>query len=493
MPGPNLTNAQIIQLSVVEAKQALLDGSLTSKRYVITLLKRIKKLSPGITNDQTKLNAILHLDRVRTLKAANDADRKYRSGNNIRKLEGIPFIVKDNFDVTDMPTTLATNGIRNCIPSSEGPILESLINEGAIIIGKANMAEIGFMVHNANNNFAGVARNPHNLSYITGGSSGGSAAAVAARLVPFSFGNDLAGSIRWPASCCGLLGYRPTQDRWSNLGTSEGVVGAIGDQTQAGSLSRSIDDVILIDSIVTSDETIPVVNNNTLRIGVPREYFYDGLDPQIAAAINNTLVNLTNSGVTVVEVNMDDPTGLLPQSVTPWALLTNYQLFNGPNPAVQAQYDAWANDPLNPFDSTTQAQVDAEVASPDVIFGIGFANSLPTDPATIGFANFLRGQIISLVNNYITTNNLDAFILPVSIVRTPLNPDPTQRSNFGENTLATFVPLIKLPSVNLPVGIDSNGLPMGVDLVGKSNDDRKLLQIVKKLRSSFANIPSPNL
>lgn len=489
----NLSKEEILKLTVTEAKQALLAGDLKSLKYVLTIFQQIDKVSPPITSNVKKLNAFLYLDKIRAIKQAQDSDKRYKSGENIRRLEGIPFVVKDSFEVEDMPVTLATDGInsKNCISSSSGPIVQALLNEGAIIIGKANMSEDGFMLHGANNNFAGVARNPHNKEYITGGSSSGPAAAVAARLLPMSFGNDFAGSIRWPASCNGILGYRPTQNRWSNLGTSLGVAGNLSDAIQAGSFTRSAEDILLLDSVITGDNSVVQVVPANLRIGIPREYFYDNIDPQIQAAIDNFIARLSASGVTIVEANMGSAF-ILSQIDLAGALIGSYQLFSGPNPSVQAQYDTWAADPNNPFEPTTLAEVKAQLKSPDVISIFAALATLPTDPGSLAFAETIRAQCILLANTYMDANNLDAILIPTSAILTPLNPDPTQFS--GINTLkGGFVPFTKLPCVNVPVGVDTNGLPMGADLVTRSNEDRKLLSIVKALKNHCVQIPAPAL
>lgn len=491
----HLTDAEIVELTLSEAKKALDRGKLTSEHYITVLFERIEQLSPKITDDPTKLNAFLVYNKEQALWQARCSDMRRKEGRCVRPLEGLPILPKDFFDVAGLNSTSSTPGIRNCFPSTNSEVVQSLVDAGAIVIGKANQSEVGLMVHCANDNFAGVVRNPYDFSYTPGGSSGGSSAAAAARLCPVTLGTDLGGSIRWPASCCGIIGYRPSQDRWSNKGVSEGV-----DLAQCGPLARSVEDIILLDTIVTKDSSKVRVKPRKIRIGVPREYFYEGqgtfnfpTDPELEAAIDATIAKLQEAGVTIIDQNMGS-LPLLDQLISAWAVLSNYQINIAPTGA-QAFYNNWAADPLNPFQPTTVGEVNSQVVSPDAINAIAFLASLPSDPGTIAFFTDIRNQIIALVNQYMDDNDLDAILLPVSPILTPLNPNPTDATNYG--TLLTAksatVPTLKFPAINMPVGIDSNGLPMGVDLIARNNDDRRLLAIAKKLRPCFATIPAPSL
>ncbi len=487
----HLSRKEIVNLTLTEAKKALECGKLTSERYIEVLFDRIEKYSPKITDDPTKLNAFLFYNKEKALEQARESDRlRKECPCKARVLEGLPIAVKDFYDVVGMSTTLATAGIHNCIPSTNAEVVHALEHAGAIIIGKTNASEVGLMQHSANNTFAGITNNPYNLPYTTGGSSSGSACATAARLCPVALGTDFGGSIRWPGSCCGVLGYRPTQDRWSNAGTWPT---AATDEIQNGPLCRSVEDAILLDSVLTNDWSKVRVKTHKLRIGVPREYFYDGVDPVIVAAIDATIVNLKNAGVTIVEQDMGG-LALLNQIVNAWIILGNYQVLVLPT-GEQATYNRWAADINNPFLPTTVANVDAQVTSPDAINAIAFLATLPTDAPTIAFFTDIRAQIIALANQYMDDNKLDAFLIPVSTILTPLNPNPTDATPYAVEVLskAATVPLLKFPAINLPVGLDGNGLPIGADLVARHNDDRRLLYIAKELRPEFAPIPAPVL
>ena len=202
-----------------------------------------------------------------------------RAAESGGRLAGLPVPVKDNFDTADMPTTGGTPGLRDHRPRHNAPVVQRLIDEGACIMGKLNMHELAYGI-TSNNGAFGAVRNPYDPSRIPGGSSGGSGAAVAARMAPVALGSDTGGSVRIPAALCGVAGMRPTTGRYSQAG----VVPISHTRDTAGPLARSVADLALFDSVITGvPNDLPTIPLRGARIGVPRGHYFDNLHPRNGA------------------------------------------------------------------------------------------------------------------------------------------------------------------------------------------------------------------
>ena len=211
-------------------------------------------------------------------------------------LAGVPLAVKDNLDTRDFPTTGGTPALRDSRPGRDQHAVERLRAAGAAVIGKTNLHELALGV-TSNNAAFGPVRNPHDPSRSAGGSSGGSAVAVATGVVPIALGTDTGGSVRVPAAHCGVVGWRPTVGRW---GTGR-TVPISRTRDTAGVLATSVADAAVVDELVTG-EPAAEPSARPLRLGVPRVGFYDDLHPQVAACAQRVLDRLADGGVDLVEV-----------------------------------------------------------------------------------------------------------------------------------------------------------------------------------------------
>jgi Asp-tRNA(Asn)/Glu-tRNA(Gln) amidotransferase A subunit family amidase len=286
--------AALHDLGILEAAAAIRAGEITAERLADALLARATASAP--------LNAFITLDPARVRAAAREADLRQRSGAPAGALHGVPLALKDNLDTAGLPTTGGTPGLKAHRPARDAAIVQRLLAAGAIVLGKCNMHELAFGITNNNAAF-GPVRNPYAPARIPGGSSGGTGAAVAARLAPGGIGTDTGGSVRVPAALCGIVGFRPTTGRWSQAG----IVPISHTRDTAGPMTRSVADAALLDGIVTdgSGEVVPA-RLERLRIGVPRRPFWDKLDTELGRICDSALERWTDAGVELVEADLPE-------------------------------------------------------------------------------------------------------------------------------------------------------------------------------------------
>src|SRR5439155_6700170 len=255
-------------LSAVAAVAAMRKGEIKAEDYAQALLDRAQSLE--------RLNAFRTLDREKVLEAARAADKARASGAALGALHGLPIPVKDSVNTKSLPTSNGTHALRDFQPQADATVLKPLFAQGAILMGKTNLHELSFG-WTSNNGVFGPVRNPYDLNRVPGGSSGGSGAAVAARIAPLAIAEDTLGSIRVPASMCGLAGLRPSFGRYPDDGIMPLTTNKLD---QVGPLTRSVADLVLFDTVVTGQHAqLAALPLKGVRIGISPEYFLSGLDP----------------------------------------------------------------------------------------------------------------------------------------------------------------------------------------------------------------------
>jgi len=222
-------------------------------------------------------------------------------GEDIGPLGGLPVIVKDNIDTMGFPTSCATNSLRGLFPQSESAVTASLWRNGALLFAKANMHEMAGGGTSSNPAF-GFVRNPHDPARTPGGSSGGTAAALAARMVPAGLGSDTAGSVRIPSSFCGTAALRPTIGGSRRYGY-QGLVPLARDLDTIGPMARSVDDVALLHEAITGEQ-VPSVTLSNVRIGVPRGWHWDAIDADVETVAQAALCALEDAGAILVDIDV---------------------------------------------------------------------------------------------------------------------------------------------------------------------------------------------
>ena len=408
------------------------------------------------------------------------------------RLSGMTIALKDTMHSTGLPNTAGTPALKNFIPTEDAPAIKRLKDEGAIIFGKTNMHELAFGI-TSNNAYFGAAKNPYDTSRFPGGSSGGSAAAVAARIVQAAIAGDTGGSIRIPSALCGVIGFRPSPGRYPD----GGITPISHTRDVIGPIALAMSDITLIDSVLADrPEVTEAANLGSLRIGVARDPFYVGLNPETAATMESALETLKSAGVTIVEMDLPEITGLVEKTGMTLALYeTLIDL-----PLYLEEHQTGVN-----FFAVAEA-----TESPDVrrLFEMlakdenadGQPDGLIPKEVYDEAMTVHRPALIELYKNYFATQGVDALVFPTTIL--PAGPIEGSVETLEHNgkqvpTFSTYVrnaepaSLAGLPGITLPVGQTETGLPLAMELNAASGNDEHLLAIALAIEPLFGKLPAP--
>lgn len=468
------------ELTASEALELMKSGALTSEKYVTALLRRADSLEG--------LNVFISRDPAAALAAARSADRRRSLRLHCGRLCGLPVIVKDNINSADLPTTAGTPALVAHRPATNATILQHLLDEGAILLGKSNMHELAFGA-TSNNAFFGPVHNPYDVSRIPGGSSGGTAAAIAARIVPVGLGTDTAGSVRVPAALTGTVGFRPSAGRYS----TDGLVLISQTQDRTGTHARTVRDLVLLDRVLSEvGSHVRPIPLKRLRLGVDRANFVNTADPEVIALFDEALDRLRSRGVEVVEVSIMPRAEFLS---TIAALRFSIGFFEAP-PNL-ANYLQGVNPPL------TVAQLAAQVASPDVrqlFFGFFVPGApLAVTPQIYQAGLEARARLRAAYHAVMTDNALDAVIFPTTLLAAGLIGQEVVTVPGGGPLPATLaytqnvVPAsyAGLAGLSIPVGLTNSGLPVGLEVDGLEGSDETVLGIGLSVEKALERLPPP--
>jgi indoleacetamide hydrolase len=259
-------DSDLVELSATAAVAAIRNGDIKAEDYARALLDRAQQLA--------RLNAFRILDREMVLEAARNADKRRGSGAQLGVLHGLPIPVKDSVNTKALPTSNGTRALANFRPKDDAAVLKPLFAQGAILMGKTNLHELSYG-WTSNNAVFGAVRNPYDLSRVPGGSSGGSGAAVAARMAPPAIGEDTNGSIRHPSANCDLAGFRPSFGRYPDAG----IMPLTDKFDQVGPIARLVGDIVLFDNVLAPNSSpISPEPLTGVRIGISRGFLMSGLE-----------------------------------------------------------------------------------------------------------------------------------------------------------------------------------------------------------------------
>ncbi|MDX1483802.1 MAG: Asp-tRNA(Asn)/Glu-tRNA(Gln) amidotransferase subunit GatA [Alphaproteobacteria bacterium] len=449
------------------------------------------------------LNAYVAETPERARAGAEEADRRIAAGE-ARALEGVPLAIKDLFCTEGVATTAASRILDGFTPPYESTVTRNLWEAGALMLGKTNMDEFAMGSSNTTSHF-GPVENPwrrqgDNRPLVPGGSSGGSAAAVAARLCPAATGTDTGGSIRQPASFCGVVGLKPTYGRCSRWG----IVAFASSLDQAGPITRTVRDAGLllthmagfdakdstsVDRAVPDFEAAVKRPVDGLKVGIPKEYRVDGMDPEIEALWSRGVDYLKDAGMEPVEISLPHTSYALPvyYILAPAEASSNLARYDGVRFGHRA---AAADDLLDMYEATRSEGFGAEVRR-RVMIGTYVLSAGYYD------AYYLKAQ---KVRTLIARDFSTAFE-KVDVILTPTAPgaafaigekedDPI--SMYLNDVFTVPASLAGLPGVSVPAGLDGDGLPLGLQLIAKPFDEETMIAAASAIetRAGFDGSPA---
>jgi mandelamide amidase len=443
-------------------------GLFTARQYVDALIENVEK--------NTDLNAFITFDPDRIRREADAADERWMDSPEPGRLNGIPIMIKDNIDVEGYPTTAGTPALTENIPSQNAPIVQTLIDQGAIVFGKTNMDELASGI-SSNNRFFGAVLNPYDKTRIAGGSSGGNAAGLVALFAPAAVGTDTAGSVRIPASLTGTVGYRPSAERYPQ----EGVVPLSFTYDTTGIMARTVRDVILVDRVIMGQSwqfAFRPVDLEALRLGVDRNIFFRNLEPETERVVSEALRKLEERGVELVDVSLPNLFRVNEQISFPVSI---YETMIG----IPEYLQEGGGD-------ITLDQVIEEVATSHIqrtLRDFWSGKESISERTYREAMETIRPQLQKIYEETFVENNIDALIFPT----TPSPAVPFDLPEEKQSVMRDFNKFTDpgsnagIPGVSLNAGFTSEGLPIGIEIDGPYDSDDHLLSIALSLENVFSH------
>lgn len=466
------------RLSVRELAEGLSQAKFSSRELTQHYLNRIEKIDASVKSYVT-------VTAEHALKQADQADAQRQAGE-AGLLAGIPLAHKDIFCTQGIKTTAGSKILDNFISPYNATVVEKTNAAGLVTLGKVNMDEFA-MGSTSESSYFGATKNPWALDRVPGGSSGGSAAAVAADLAPFATGTDTGGSIRQPASFCGLTGLKPTYGRVSRFG----IIAYASSLDQAGPMARSAEDCAYLMQVMAGhdakdstsvqkdvDDYVSNLNKSSvkgLRIGIPKQYFnVAGLDADVKARVEESLKKLEDMGAILVEIDLEMTESYVPTYylIAPAEASSNLSRYDG------VRYGYRCENPADLMDLYKRSRSEGFGAEVQRRILIG------TYALSAGYydAYYVKAQ---KVRRLIQQDFLKAFE-SVDVIAAPSAPTTAYKIGADLSPVEMYlgdiytlaVNLAGLPAINAPVGLDSKHLPVGLQLIGNYWSESQLLSIV---------------
>ena len=478
-----LSNNPYCNLTATQAVSAMSAGDMKAESYAQALVDRCEALR--------HLNAFITLDKDRVLESARKADQLRAAGRKLGPLHGLPIPVKDSINTRGLATTSGTPALKKFVPKEDAPVVKALLDAGAIVLGKTNLHELSFG-WTSNNLAFGAVHNPYDPTRNPGGSSGGTAVAVATRMAPVGLGEDTCGSIRVPAALTGIAGYRPSKFRWS----AEGVMPLTTIFDTVGPQARSVADLALIDTVVAGDAArLTPPNLRGMRIGVIRDFYFSDVDSEVARVTEAALGRLKDAGVEIIE-------GSLPELEALWQITAF--------PIIQHETRATVTEYLDRFGTGVSWDALVAAASEDIKrdFGLFVADNgqfhAPRE-AYESARQIHRPALQNAFRRYFRAAGVSAIVYPATM--TAALPIGGEMDNAGQleingKKLPFYVALARniapagtagLPSLVLPAGLTREGLPVGLEFDAPVGRDKELLALGFALEAALGAIEAPNV
>ena len=476
---------ELYSLTIHELQDLLKKGEVSSRKITESVFSRIDAV-------EERVHSYIRLMKDEALVQADQADKDIQQGR-IRELTGIPLALKDIVCTKGIPTTCGSHILHNFVPPYNATVVEKLADAGAVFVGKANMDEFA-MGSSTETSYFGPTRNPWDLERIPGGSSGGSASAVAADECIASIGSDTGGSIRQPAALCGVVGMKPTYGRVSRFG----LIAFASSLDQLGPFTKDVEDCAIMMNVMAGYDpkestsvkaAVPDYRQflgrdiNGWRIGIPKEYFVEGIDPEVSAAIEKTIAMVKACGGQTVDISLPHTQYCLAvyYIIAPAEASSNLARYDGVKYGFRAQ---GVRDLAEMYNKTRQEGFGAEVKR-RIMIGT-YALSAGYYDAYYGKASQVRALI---------RRDFDEAFKRCDIILTPTPPTPAFK--LGEKTddplqmylsdiFTISTNLAGIPGISVPCGFTKAGLPMGVQFLANHLEEGKLLQIAHAYEKAAA-------
>jgi mandelamide amidase len=495
--------AGVVLPSLGPVSSAMADSASPSAAEIIAAVRAKKMTATSLAKaafarakQLRDLNIFIHLNEDPALAAAAEIDEG-RTGPIATGglLAGLPIVIKDNINTADMPTSGATPALYKAHARHNAPSVQKLQKAGAIMIGKTNMHELAFGITSTNlSSFAGPVKNPYDTSRIPGGSSGGTAAAIAAGIVTCGLGTDTGGSTRIPAALCGIVGLRPSvgnggaERRYDDTNM---VVPISHTRDTVGPMGRTVADVALLDSVITGTPMATAEPLRGKRLGIPAA-FWAGLDRDLEAVTKTARAKLADAGVVLVDVDMP---GLFEQN-------------------AKVSFPVALHEPIDDFpaylkaseiEDITLADIVGKIASPDVKGAFGAITADAFGAAYQDAITVQRPALQKMYEAYFRDNNLDGILFPTTVAPAPLIDavkGSGEMSINGGPPVPTFDTMIRntdpasnagIPGLSLFAGMTPGGLPVGLEIDGPVGSDAKLLGLGLSIEAILGSAPPPKI
>ena len=477
----------LLKASLSEIAFAVKNKTISAQEVSQFFLARTQKIDTSL-NSFTRLNENL-------LTEAQEIDAKIAKGQEVGPLAGVPFGIKEMICTKGLTTTAGSKMLSNFVPPYDSTVVSRLKQAGALVMGKLNQDEFAMGSSNETS-FHGAVKNPWNLSYVPGGSSGGSAAAQAARLCAGSIGTDTGGSIRQPASFCGIVGVKPTYGRISR----HGIIAYASSLDQAGPMVSSVEDAALTLEIIagqcpmdstTSEKSVPTWSKNLsanikgFKIGLLKEFMTDGLNKDVELTTQKAIEALKKMGAEIVEVSVP----LTEYSVPVYYLIaaseasSNLARYDGVKYGYRADFQNISAVSLDGFYGQTRSEGFGTEVKRRIMLG--------TYCLSAGYFDAYYKKA-SQVRRLISEQYVEAF-KKCDLILSPVSTTPAFKlgerisdpmSMYLNDIFTTSTNLAGLPGMSVPFGSSAEGLPIGVQLTSRHFDEQTMLNVAFALESA---------
>ena len=457
---------ELYELTVHELRDKLAKKEVTSEDITKSYIKRIEEKEPDV-------KAFVNTTLEDALKNAQEVDKKINAGENVSELAGIPIGIKDNICTKGVKTTCSSKMLENFVSPYDATVMEKIKDQDLVMLGKLNMDEFAMGASTEYSYFKKTS-NPWDLKKVPGGSSGGSAAAVAANMVPWALGSDTGGSVRQPSSFCGVVGLKPTY----GLVSRYGVVAFASSLDQVGVFTKDVQDCATLLNVIAGHDEMDTTSVDVgqkdytkalqkdvkgLKIGVPKEFYGEGINPEVKASLENAIAKYKEMGAEVEEFSLD---------IAQYALATYYIIACAEASSNLGRYDGIRYTYRSP-EAKTLKEIYKKSRSEGFGAEVKRRIILGTYVLSSGYydAYYKKAQQVRTL----VMNEFNKAFKKYDIIVTPVS--PTTAFKLGErltNPMEMYladictvsVNIAGLPGMSIPCGVDSQGLPIGMQLIG---------------------------